>query len=68
MTRDANQFISLEARAGGKVTVGNNTTRKVVGASIIRNSKNLLIENILLVDGLKHNFLSISQLCIRSSS
>ncbi|KAL0906404.1 hypothetical protein M5K25_024896 [Dendrobium thyrsiflorum] len=63
MIGDANQFISLEARAGGKVTLGDNTTRKVVGAGIIGNSKNLLIENVLLVDGLKYNLLSISQLC-----
>ncbi|PKU72573.1 hypothetical protein MA16_Dca008630 [Dendrobium catenatum] len=63
MTGDANQFIVLETRTGGKLTLGDNTTRKVVGASIIGNSKNLLIENIFLVDGLKHNLLSISQLC-----
>ena len=62
MTRDASQFISLEARAGGKVTLGDNTTRKVVGAGIIGNSKKLMIENVFLVDGLKHNLLNISQL------
>ena len=28
--------------------------------------KNSLIENILLIDGLKHNLLSISQLCDKS--
>ncbi|KAI0494003.1 hypothetical protein KFK09_024134 [Dendrobium nobile] len=31
MTGDTTQFISLEARSGGKVTLGDNTTRKVVG-------------------------------------
>ncbi|PKU78232.1 hypothetical protein MA16_Dca022008 [Dendrobium catenatum] len=60
MTENANQFILLEVRAGGKVTLGDNITMKVVGAGIVRNSKNLLIENILLVDELKYNLLSIS--------
>ncbi|PKU86617.1 Retrovirus-related Pol polyprotein from transposon TNT 1-94 [Dendrobium catenatum] len=63
MTGDASQFVVLEFRTGGKVALGDNTTRKVVGAGIIGNSKNLMIENILLVDGLKHNLLSISQFC-----
>ncbi|PKU78785.1 hypothetical protein MA16_Dca000128 [Dendrobium catenatum] len=62
MTGDANQFILLETRTGGKVTLGENTTMRVVGTGIIGNSKNLMIENVLLVDGLKYNLLSISQL------
>ncbi|KAI0519727.1 hypothetical protein KFK09_007186 [Dendrobium nobile] len=32
MTGDANQFVSLESMTGGKVTHGDNTTKKVVGA------------------------------------
>ncbi|KAI0503952.1 hypothetical protein KFK09_014899 [Dendrobium nobile] len=35
MTGDANQFILLETRIGGKVTLGDNTTKKVVGVGII---------------------------------
>ncbi|KAI0497307.1 hypothetical protein KFK09_020530 [Dendrobium nobile] len=62
MTGDVNQFNSLEAIVGDKVALGDNTTRKVLGTGIIRHSKNLLIENILLVEGLKYNLLSISQL------
>ncbi|PKU83031.1 hypothetical protein MA16_Dca009503 [Dendrobium catenatum] len=63
MTGDADQFVILEVRVRGKVTLGANTTRKVVGGGIIRNSKNFLIENVLLIDELKHNLLSIGQLC-----
>ncbi|KAI0508078.1 hypothetical protein KFK09_014212 [Dendrobium nobile] len=63
MIGDVNLFVVLESRTGGKVTLGDNTTKKVVGAGIIDNSKNLMIENVLLVDGLKHNLLSISQFC-----
>jgi len=65
MTGDANQFVLLEYKTRGKVTLGDNITRKVVGTGIIGNSKNLMIENILLLDGLKHNLLNISQLCVK---
>ncbi|KAI0499488.1 hypothetical protein KFK09_017692 [Dendrobium nobile] len=34
MTRDTAQFISLEAMSGGKVTLGDNITRKVVGSDL----------------------------------
>ncbi|KAI0498664.1 hypothetical protein KFK09_019554 [Dendrobium nobile] len=63
MTGDMKKFILLETKTGGKVTLGDNTTRKVIGSGIVGNAKNFLIENVLLVDGLKHNLLSISQLC-----
>ena len=63
MTGDTAQFITLEARSGGKVTLGDNTTKKVVGSGMIGNLKNFFIDNVLLVEGLKHNLLSISQLC-----
>ncbi|KAI0497222.1 hypothetical protein KFK09_020444 [Dendrobium nobile] len=35
MTGDASQFVVLESRTGGKVTLGDNTTRKVVGAASV---------------------------------
>jgi len=63
MTRDMKKFILLETKIGGKVTLGDNTTMKVIGLGIVGNAKKFLIENVLLVDGLKHNLLSISQLC-----
>ena len=63
MTGDTAQFITLEARNEGKVTLGDNTTKKVVGSGMIGNLENFFIDNVLLVEGLKHNLLSISQLC-----
>ncbi|PKU80516.1 hypothetical protein MA16_Dca026731 [Dendrobium catenatum] len=63
MIGDMKKFILLETRTGGKVTLGDNSTRKVIGSGIVGYAKNFLIENVLLVDGLKYNLLSISQLC-----
>ncbi|CAL9196629.1 unnamed protein product [Musa hybrid cultivar] len=47
----------------GYVTFGDNNKGKIIGKGTIGNKSNFSIEDVLLVDGLKHNLLSISQLC-----
>ena len=42
---------------------GDNGKGRIIGHGSIGNNSLSLIENVLLVDGLKHNLLSISQLC-----
>src|SRR5438270_11573220 len=54
---------SLQHKDGGLVTFGDNNQCKVIGVGNVGQGKNPLIENVLLVDGLTHNLLSISQLC-----
>ena len=44
-------------------TFGDNGKGRIIGHGSIGNNSSSLIENVLLVDGLKHNLLSISQLC-----
>ena len=63
MTRDEDQFISLEVKKGGMVTFGDNAKGKIVGIDKVPFSFFFYIENVLLVEGLKYNLLSISQLC-----
>ena len=63
MTEDEDQFISLEVKVGGMVIFGDNAKEKVIGISKVPISSSFYIENVLLVEGLKHNLLSISQLC-----
>ena len=63
MTGDESHFITLKAKDGGMVTFGDNGKGKIVGIGNIGITSSTFIENILLVDGLKHNLLSISQLC-----
>ena len=44
-------------------TFGDNAKGRIIGQGNIGNVTFSLIESVLLVDGLKHNLLSISQLC-----
>ena len=45
------------------MTFGDNGKGRIIGQGSIGNNSSSLIENVLLVDGLKHNLLIISQLC-----
>jgi hypothetical protein len=63
MTGDKNKFTSLTLKDGGNVKFGDNSKGKIIGIGNIGKTHSLVIENVLLVDGLKHNLLSISQLC-----
>ncbi|GAV82962.1 hypothetical protein CFOL_v3_26413, partial [Cephalotus follicularis] len=63
MTGDKSLFIDLKEVDGGKVTFGDNNKAKICGIGSIGNNFSTLIENVLYVVGLKHNLLSVSQLC-----
>jgi len=60
MTGDKDQFITLEMKEGGMVTFGDNGKGKIIKISEIKITSCTFIENVLLVDKLKHNLLSIS--------
>ncbi|XP_074373676.1 uncharacterized protein LOC141714027 [Apium graveolens] len=61
MTGDKSKFLSLIAKEGGLVTLGDSTTVRIVGKGTIGNDK-FAINNVRLVDGLKYNLISVSQL------
>ena len=63
MTRDESKFAFLTKRKGGYVTFRDNSKGRIIGQDNIGNGTSSLIESVLLVDGLKHNLLSIIQLC-----
>ena len=63
MTRDKSKFMSLKTKEGGFVTYGDNNKARILGVGNIGNFLTFSIENVLYVEGLKHNLLSISQLC-----
>src|SRR3954465_15835331 len=63
MTGKINMLSSLQHKDGGLVTFGDNNQCKVIAIGNVGQGKNSLIENVLLVDGLRHNLLSITQLC-----
>ena len=63
MTGHNSKFLSLTPIKRGQVTFGDNSKGQVIGKGHVGKSSNLYIDNVLLVKGLKHNLLSISQFC-----
>jgi len=63
MMGDSLLFLQLEKKKGGNFTFGDNAKGKVIGIGTIGKDSSTCINNVLLVDGLKHNLLSVSQLC-----
>ena len=63
MTGEESMFTTLVPKDGGYVTFGDNSKGKIIGIGSIGKSHFSIIENVLLVEGLKHNLISISQLC-----
>ncbi|WJX39850.1 hypothetical protein P8452_27360 [Trifolium repens] len=62
MTGERRMFQTLTLKEGGTVGFGGNQKGKITGTGTVGNSS-LSINNVWLVDGLKHNLLSISQFC-----
>ena len=60
MTGDESKFSFLTKKKWGYVTFGDTTKGKIIGQDNIGNDTYFFIENVLLVDSLKHNLLSIS--------
>src|SRR4051812_34437812 len=63
MTGDLNQFSDLKLNAKGFVTYGDNNKGRILGKGKVGAPPFTSIEDVLYVEGLKHNLLSISQLC-----
>src|ERR1044072_7979031 len=62
MTGERHLFQRLELKAGGVVGFGGNQKGKIIGSGTIGYGKSSYIKNVLLLEGLMHNLLSISQL------
>nr|KYP31363.1 hypothetical protein KK1_048379 [Cajanus cajan]KYP31364.1 hypothetical protein KK1_048380 [Cajanus cajan] len=63
MTGDASKFIDFTPKRSGHVTYGDNNRGKILGIGKIGTNFSTSVENVLLVEGLKHSQLSVSQLC-----
>ena len=63
MTGDKAKFSYLLPRTKGFVTYGDNNKGRILGIGKVGKSPSIIIDNVLYVEGLKHNLLSISQLC-----
>ena len=64
MTGDKEKFITLSEHKAGEVTFGNDAPGKVRGKGVVNLSNGKgKAQDVLFVDGLKHNLLSVSQMC-----
>lgn len=66
MTRDKLKFVFYTKKKGDYIIFGGHANVRIICQGNV--SKNIfsLIENVLFVNSLKHNFLSINQLCDKS--
>lgn len=64
MTSDKNKFQSLRRMNGSKFRFGGNCSARVasIGTLVLKDGETK-VENVLHVKGLKHNLLSVNQLC-----
>jgi len=63
MTGDASKFTHISPKKSGHVTYGDNNKGRILGVGKIGTNSSSSVENVLLVEGLKHSLLSVSQLC-----
>jgi hypothetical protein len=64
MTGDKDKFLTLRKERDGSVSFGNDDSAKIIGKGTVRiGNKNTKEENVLLVEDMKHNLLSVSQMC-----
>ena len=63
MMDDKDQFVTLEIKEGGVVTFGDNGKGQIIRIGKIQITPSTFIKNILYVSGLRHNLISINQLC-----
>ena len=62
MTSDESLFQKLDRKKSGNVSFGDNSKGVIRGIGIMGNNSHTQIKNVLLVENLKFNLLSISQL------
>ncbi|KAK1385355.1 hypothetical protein POM88_023090 [Heracleum sosnowskyi] len=67
MTGDSTLLIEFLEKAGPRITFGDDNKGFTKGYGLI-SKDNVIIDQVALVDGLKHNLLSISQLCDKGFS
>jgi hypothetical protein len=64
MTGDKYMFLTLRKERDGSVSFGNDDSTKIIGKGTVRiGNKNTKEENVLLVEDMKHNLISLIQMC-----
>jgi hypothetical protein len=64
MTGDRDKFITLRKERNGSVSFENDNSAKIIGQGTVRiGNKNEKEQNVLLVEDMKRNLLSVSKMC-----
>jgi hypothetical protein len=64
MTGDKDRFLTLRKERDGLASFGNDDSAKIIGKGTVRiGNKNTKAENVILVEDMKHNLLSVIQMC-----
>ena len=64
ITGDRDMFLTLRKERDGSVSFRNDDSAKIIGKDKFKiGNKNTKEENVLLVQYMKHNLLSVSQMC-----
>ena len=63
MTEDKEKFSNLEVKDSGKVIFDRKEKGKIIGQGKVSEDPSCSVDDVLLVEGLNYNLLSISQLC-----
>jgi hypothetical protein len=64
MTGDKYRFLTLKKERDGSVSFGNDKSTRIIGKGAVNlESKDATAENVLLVENMKHNLLSVIQMC-----
>ena len=64
MTGRKHNFVTLDEGKEGTVTFGNEQSARIIGrGTVCLNNKNIMAKNVLLVEDMEHNLLSVSQIC-----
>jgi hypothetical protein len=62
MTGDRDRFLTLRKERHGSISFGNDDSTKIIGKCTVRiGNKNTKEENVLLIEDMKHNLLSVSK-------
>ena len=64
MTGDRRKFVSLKEKNNGTVSFGNDGSSNVIGSGTITlGSKDVIANNVLLIENINHNLLSVGKMC-----
>jgi hypothetical protein len=64
MAGDRDRFLTLRKERDGPVSFRNDDSTKIIGkGTVIIGNKNTKEKNVLLVEDMKHNLLSVIQMC-----